>query len=115
MENNTLIDFDDFMKVEIHAGTILEVADFPKARKPAYQLTIDFGERIGIKKSSAQITVLYSKEELIGTQVMAVTNFPLKQIGNFFSEVLVLGTIAEDGTVTLVAPNKTVSNGERLG
>ncbi len=115
MENNTLIGFDDFMKVEIHAGTILAVADFPKAKKPAYQLTIDFGERIGIKKSSAQITVLYSKEELVGTQVMAVTNFPLKQIGNFFSEVLVLGTIAEDGTVTLVAPNKTVSNGERLG
>ncbi len=115
MENNTLISFDDFMKVEIHAGTILEVADFPKAKKPAYQLTIDFGERIGIKKSSAQVTVLYSKEELVGTQVMAVTNFPVKQIGNFFSEVLVLGTIAEDGTVTLVAPNKTVTNGERLG
>jgi tRNA-binding protein len=114
MENNTLIGFDDFMKVEIHAGTIIEVADFPKARKPAYQLTIDFGEKIGIKKSSAQITVLYSKEELVGTQVMAVTNFPRKQIGNFFSEVLVLGTVANDGTVTLVAPNKIVSNGERL-
>ena len=114
MENSNLISFDDFMKVEINAGTILEVNDFPTARKPAYQLTIDFGEKIGIRKSSAQITKLYSKEELVGTQIMAVTNFPRKQIGNFFSEVLVLGTVAEDGTVTLVAPNKTVANGERL-
>ena len=113
-ENSNLISFDDFMKVEIHAGTVVEVNDFPTARKPAYQLTIDFGERIGMRKSSAQITTLYSKEELVGTQVMAVINFPRKQIGNFFSEVLVLGTIAKDGTVTLVAPNKSVENGERL-
>ena len=114
LENSNLITFDDFMKVEIHAGTVVEVNDFPTARKPAYQLTIDFGEKIGMRKSSAQITTLYSKEELVGTQVMAVTNFPRKQIGNFFSEVLVLGTISKDGTVTLVAPNKSVENGERL-
>lgn len=115
MEDNNLITFADFMKVEINAGTILEVNDFPTARKPAYQLTVDFGEKIGIRKSSAQITNLYSKEELVGMQIMAVTNFPRKQIGNFFSEVLVLGTVAEDGTVTLVTPSKIVSNGERLG
>jgi tRNA-binding protein len=110
-----MISFDDFLKVEIHAGTIIEAVDFPKARKPAYQLTIDFGESIGIKRSSAQITVLYTKEALIGQQVLAVTNFPPRQIANFFSEVLVLGTIAEDGTVTLIQPTQKVKNGERLG
>lgn len=109
-----MITFDDFLKVEIHAGTIIEAVDFPKARKPAYQLTIDFGETIGIKRSSAQITVLYSKEELIGKQIMAVTNFPPRQIANFFSEVLVLGTVAADGTVTLIQPERKVKNGERL-
>jgi tRNA-binding protein len=111
---NQLITFDDFMKVEIHAGTILEVNDFPAARKPAFQLTIDFGEKIGVKKSSAQITKLYTKEDLIGKQIIAVTNFPKKQIGNFFSEVLVLGTVADDGTVTLTTPSLKVKNGERL-
>lgn len=109
-----MITFDDFLKVEIHTGTIIEAVDFPKARKPAYQLTIDFGETIGIKRSSAQITVLYNKEELIGKQVMAVTNFPPRQIANFFSEVLVLGTVAEDGIVTLIQPERKVKNGERL-
>jgi tRNA-binding protein len=114
MENN-LIGFEDFLKVEIHAGTILEVNNFPKARKPAYQLRIDFGDKIGIKQSSAQITTLYNKEELVGRQIIAVTNFPRKQIGNFFSEVLVLGTVAaEDGTVTLLSPTHVVKNGERL-
>jgi tRNA-binding protein len=110
-----MITFDDFLKVEIHAGTILEAVDFPKAKKPAFQLTIDFGETIGIKRSSAQITRLYTKEELIGQQVMAVTNFPPRQIANFFSEVLVLGTVAEDGVVTLIQPTQKVKNGERLG
>ncbi len=110
-----MITFDDFLNVEIHAGTILEAVDFPKARKPAYQLTIDFGESIGIKRSSAQITVLYTKEELIGKQILAVTNFPVRQIANFFSEVLTLGTIAEDGIVTLIQPTHPVKNGERLG
>jgi tRNA-binding protein len=110
-----MITFDDFLKVEIHAGTILEAIDFPKAKKPAYQLTIDFGESLGIKKSSAQITTLYEKEALIGQQVLAVTNFPPRQIANFFSEVLVLGTIAEDGVVTLIQPERKVENGTRLG
>jgi tRNA-binding protein len=110
-----MITFDDFLKVEIHAGTILEAIDFPKAKKPAYQLTIDFGESLGIKKSSAQITVLYEKEALIGQQVLAVTNFPPRQIANFFSEVLVLGTIADDGVVTLIQPERKVENGTRLG
>jgi tRNA-binding protein len=110
-----MITFDDFLKVEIHAGTILEAVDFPKAKKPAFQLTIDFGETIGIKRSSAQITQLYTKEKLIGQQVMAVTNFPPRQIANFFSEVLVLGTVAEDGVVTLIQPTQKVKNGERLG
>ncbi len=110
-----MITFDDFLKVEIHAGTILEAIDFPKAKKPAYQLTIDFGESLGIKKSSAQITTLYEKENLIGQQVLAVTNFPPRQIANFFSEVLVLGTVAADGVVTLIQPERKVENGTRLG
>jgi tRNA-binding protein len=110
-----MITFDDFLKVEIHAGTILEAIDFPKAKKPAYQLTIDFGESLGIKKSSAQITTLYEKEVLIGQQVLAVTNFPPRQIANFFSEVLVLGTIADNGVVTLIQPERKVENGTRLG
>jgi tRNA-binding protein len=109
-----MIDFADFLKVEIHAGTIIGVADFPKAKKPAFQLTIDFGESIGIKKSSAQVTTLYTKETLIGKQILAVTNFPPRQIANFFSEVLVLGTIAADGTVTLIQPERKVENGERM-
>jgi tRNA-binding protein len=108
------ISFDDFLNVEIHVGTILEAVDFPKARKPAYQLTIDFGATLGIKRSSAQITVLYTKEALIGKQILAVTNFPPRQIANFFSEVLVLGTIAENGTVTLIQPTHKVENGERM-
>ncbi len=108
------ITFDDFLNVEIHAGTVLEAVDFPKARKPAYQLTIDFGATLGIKRSSAQITKLYTKEALIGKQILAVTNFPPRQIANFFSEVLVLGTMAEDSTVTLIQPTHPVENGERL-
>lgn len=111
-----MITFDDFLKVEIHAGTILAVDDFPKAKKPAFQLTIDFGDKIGIKHSSAQITVKYTKETLIGQQVLAVTNFPPRQIANFFSEVLVLGTIEEHtDIVTLIQPTTKVANGERLG
>ena len=109
------ISFDDFLKVEMHVGTILDVQDFPKARKPSYQLTINFGETIGIKRSSAQIVKLYSKEKLIGQQVIAVTNFPPRQIANFFSEVLVLGSVAEDGTVTLLQPERAEKNGTRIG
>jgi tRNA-binding protein len=110
-----IIDFDDFMKVEIHVGTIIAAVDFPKARKPAYQLTIDFGAAIGIKRSSAQITVLYKKEDLIGRQVIAVTNFPVRQIANFFSEVLVLGSVDTEGVVTLLQPEQNVENGLRIG
>ncbi len=109
------ITFDDFLKVEMHVGTIIAAVDFPKARKPAYQLTIDFGEAIGTKKSSAQITVLYTKEALIGRQIIAVTNFPPRQIATFFSEVLVLGSVNAAGVVTLLAPERDVENGLRIG
>lgn len=109
-----IISFDDFVKVDMHVGTIIAVDDFPKAKKPAYQLTIDFGEAIGIKKSSAQITTLYTKEDLIGKQVIAVTNFPPRQIANFFSEVLVLGSVNTEGVVTLLQPERAVQNGERI-
>lgn len=109
------IDFDDFLKVEMHVGTIIAVADFPQARKPAYQLTIDFGEALGIKRSSAQITVLYQKEDLVGRQVIAVTNFPPRQIANFFSEVLVLGSVDTEGVVTLLQVDQKVENGLRIG
>ena len=106
--------FDDFMKLDIRVGTILETKVFEKARKPAYQLWVDFGEEIGVKKSSAQITEQYIPEELVGKQVMAVVNFPPRQIGNFMSEVLVLGTYSEGGVV-LIRPDKDVKNGDKLG
>jgi tRNA-binding protein len=110
-----LINFDDFLNVEMHVGTIVAAVDFPQARKPAYQLTIDFGETIGIKRSSAQITVLYKKEDLVGRQVIAVTNFPVRQIANFFSEVLVLGSVDTEGVVTLLDVERKVANGLRIG
>jgi tRNA-binding protein len=110
-----LINFDDFLNVEMHVGTIVAAVDFPQARKPAYQLTIDFGETIGIKRSSAQITVLYNKEDLVGRQVIAVTNFPVRQIANFFSEVLVLGSVDTEGVVTLLDVERKVANGLRIG
>jgi tRNA-binding protein len=99
----------------MHVGTIIAIDDFPKAKKPAFQLTIDFGETIGIKRSAAQITVLYSKETLLNRQIIAVTNFPKRQIANFFSEVLVLGSIDTDGVVTLLQPERGVQNGLRIG
>lgn len=108
-----LLSWQDFEKVEMRVGTILEVSDFPSARNPAYQLTIDFGEQ-GIKRSSAQITQLYQKENLVGRQVIAVVNFPPKQIANFFSECLVLGLIGADKTVTLLQPERPVPNGQRV-
>ena len=107
------ITWEDFEKIDIRVGTILEANDFPKARKPAYLLKIDFGE-LGIKQSSAQITDLYSKQDLIGMQVTAVVNFPRKQIANFFSECLVLGAVAENGEVTLLSANKRVKDGLRI-
>jgi tRNA-binding protein len=109
-----MISWEDFEKIDIRTGTILEVNDFPGARKPAYQLTIDFGE-LGIKRSSAQITALYNKEELIGKQVIAVVNFPVKQIANFFSECLVLGVYNENNEVVLLQPTLPVKNGSKVG
>ena len=105
----------EFEKVEMRVGTILEVNDFPKARKPAYQLTIDFGSEIGIRKTSAQITKRYSKEDLLHRQIVAVVNFPKKQIGKFMSECLVLGAIGEEGNVILLAPDFKIANGLRIG
>lgn len=93
----------------------MTVADFPKAKNPAYQLTIDFGPELGIKRSSAQITKLYKQEELIGKQIVAVVNFPVKQIANFFSECLVLGVVGNDKEIVLLQPDKAVSNGLRIG
>lgn len=107
------IDFADFLKVEIRVGTILNVHDFPEARKAAYKLDIDFGD-LGVKKSSAQITHHYKKEELVGKQVIAVVNFPKKQIGTFFSEVLTLGLADAEEKIVLLHPSMQVPNGQRL-
>lgn len=106
--------FDDFEKLDIRVGTVISAKAFSKAKKPAYQMEIDFGEEIGIKKSSAQITQIYSVDELAGKQVLAVVNFPPRQIADFMSEVLVLGTYSKDGVV-LITPDKKVENGDKLG
>lgn len=108
------ISWPDFEKVEMRVGTILEANDFPKARNPSYQLVIDFGPEIGIRKSSAQITHLYQKEDLIGKQVVAVVNFPPKQIANFMSECLVLGAVGDKKEIVLLQPGMQVSNGQRI-
>jgi len=107
------ITFDDFLKVDIRVGTIIEITDFPKAKKPAYQLKIDFDD-LGIKKSSAQITDLYTKEELLQRQVSAVVNFKPRQIANFLSEVLVLGVYNTDEKVVLLQSSKKIKNGEQI-
>ena len=109
------INWTDFEKIEIRVGTIIAVADFPKAKNPSYQLTIDFGPELGLRRSSAQITTLYQQEELIGKQIVAVVNFPVKQIANFFSECLVLGVYGNDKEVILLQPDKTVANGLKIG
>ncbi len=105
----------EFEKVEMRVGTILEVNDFPEARKPAYQLTIDFGSEIGIRKTSAQITKRYPKEDLLHRQLVAVVNFPKKQIGKFMSECLVLGAMGQEGDVILLTPDFKIENGLRIG
>ena len=109
-----MISWEDFEKIDIRCGTVIDVKDFPNARKPAYQLTIDFGKE-GIKNSSAQITHHYTKEELLNAQVVAVINFPVKQIANFFSECLVLGIYDESNNVILLRPEKRVENGMKVG
>jgi tRNA-binding protein len=108
------ISWTDFEKIDIRVGTIVEAKEFPEARRPAYQLTIDFGE-LGIKRSSAQITRSYKIQELIGQQVIAVVNFPPKQIASFFSECLVLGVYDENKDVVLLEPKQSVSNGSKVG
>lgn len=109
-----MISYDDFDKVDIRVGLIINVEDFPEAKKPAYKLTIDFGDEIGLKKSSAQITAHYKADDLKDRKILAVVNFPIKQIGPFRSEVLTLGTADKDGTVILVDPGKNSVVGARL-
>lgn len=106
--------FDDFLKLDIRVGTILTAEPFKKAKRPAYKLTVDMGEELGVKKSSAQITQHYTPEELIGKQVMAVVNFPPRQIADFMSEILVLGTYSEGGVI-LITPDMPAKNGDKLG
>ena len=108
------ITWSEFEKIEIRAGTIIDVSDFPESRNPSYKVTIDFGE-LGIKRSAAQITKLYSKEELLNKQIIAAINFPVKQIANFFSECLVLGVYGENKEVILLQPERAVANGSKVG
>jgi tRNA-binding protein len=111
----SVISWNDFEKVEIRCGTVIDVKDFQKARKPSYQIWIDFGAELGIKKSSAQVTNYYKKEDLVNKQVIAVVNFPSKQIADFFSECLVLGVYDENNHVILLQPERAVKNGQRIG
>lgn len=112
MEKN--LSWSEFERIQMRVGTVVQAMPFPEARKPAYQLHIDFGEEIGTLKSSAQITVHHTPDELIGKQIVAVINFPEKQIGPFMSQCLVLGSVASDGSVVLLSPMKQVKNGDRI-
>lgn len=110
----TEISWNDFEKVELRVGTIVDVQEFPEARKPAYKVFADFGAELGIKKSSAQITDLYQREELVGRQIIAVVNFPAKQIGPFRSEFLLTGFVQDNGAVVIAVPERPVANGSKL-
>jgi tRNA-binding protein len=112
-KTNNMITWDDFEKVEMRVGTVLEVKDFPEAKNPSYQVKIDFG-KFGIKKTSAQITKLYKKEDLIGKQIIAVTNFPPKQVANIMSECLILGVVLEDKKYVVLQPERSVENGLQI-
>ena len=109
------ISWSDFEKIEMRVGTVIEVNDFPEARKPAYRLVIDFGTALGVKRSSAQITVHYKKEDLVNRQVVAIVNFPPKRIAGFTSECLVLGVYDSNNDVVLLQPDRTVDNGDKIG
>ncbi|EGF26478.1 tRNA-binding protein [Rhodopirellula baltica] len=111
----SLITWQEFENVDVRVGTITLVEDFPEARKPAYKITVDFGEVLGTKRTSAQITVHYTKEELLGRQILGVVNFPSKQIGPIMSEFLLIGLYREDGSVILAVPDKAMPNGAKLG
>ena len=110
-----MINWADFEKIDIRVGTITDVNDFPNARKPAYKMLIDFGNEVGLKRSSAQITSLYTKQELLNRQIIAVVNFPPKKIADFTSECLVLGVYDENNDVILLQPGKPVTNGMKIG
>ncbi|BCR04329.1 tRNA-binding protein [Desulfuromonas versatilis] len=109
------ISWEEFAQVELRAGTVIAVEDFPEARKPAYKITADFGGEIGIRRSSAQVTDLYTRDELVGRQILGVVNFPVKRIGPMQSEFLVCGFYREDGAVVLAVPERQVPNGAKLG
>lgn len=115
IRNKMDLTWNEFERTDMRIGTIIEINDFPEARKPAYQLTIDFGSEIGIRKSSAQITKRYQKEDLFNRQIVAVVNFPKKQIGKFMSECLVLGAVGKEDDVILLAPDFKIANGLRIG
>lgn len=108
------ISWDDFAGVELRIGTIIEVVEFPEARKPAWKLTVDYGDEVGVRRASAQITDLYNRQDLVGKQIVGVVNLPAKQIGPFMSECLVSGFVQADGSVVLAVPDKPVANGLRL-
>lgn len=108
------INWNDFERVDLRAGTIVQVEDFPEARKPAYRIWVDFGAELGVKKTSAQVTAIYSKDDLVGKQIIGVVNFPPKQIGNFISEFLLTGFPDENGHVVIAQPEQHIKNGLRL-
>ncbi|QDT10803.1 tRNA-binding protein [Stieleria marina] len=114
MNETGIITWQEFQNVDLRAGTVTSVDEFPEARRPAYKITVDFGSEIGVRRTSAQITVNYTKEELIGRQVIGVVNFPPKQIGPMMSEILIVGFYHDDGSVVLAVPDRSIPNGAKL-